>query len=95
MYHIGSLCSSSLKAFSAVRDGPDHPTLSHMLKVIERAPERLQLTPKSQGEPLVPMVLIAMDIRLDPDKNSKVAQSYVYMYVHVHTVLMYIYFMCT
>ena len=87
LHHVGSLCSSSLKPFSAVRDTSDHPTLTHMLKIIERAPKRLQLMPRPQGEPLVPMVLVAMDIRLDPDKNSKVA-SYI-LHAHTSSIIMY------
>ena len=79
--HTGSLQSSALSPYSAVADSAHHPSLPHLHRIVQRSPERLQMKPTPLGVPLPPMVLIAMDIRLEPDRNSKVLYMYIYIYI--------------
>ena len=72
--HTGSLRSSGLTPYSAVLNSTSHhETLTRLHHVVQTSPERLQLKPTSHGGALpLPMMLVAMDIRLDPERNSKV-----------------------
>ena len=78
--HTGSLQSAGLSPYSAVSNSSSHhETLSRLHHIVQRSPERLQLKPTTpRGALPSPMILVAMDIRLDPDRNSKVRMVYMY-----------------
>ena len=73
--HTGSLASSGVPLYSTVVNSSHHDSLSKLNLVMQTTPERLQTKPttlRGRVPPQPPMILVAMDIRLDPERNSKV-----------------------
>lgn len=102
MSHVGSLDSVSCSAFSCVEDSADHSLLDELCPIVYRARNGPTHKTTAVGASQEPLFSVAMEMKLDKERNSMVDMPYfcyvlplhTHIHTHTHFHLYYIHVLC-
>ena len=75
LYHLGSLETANLPPYSCLEEGDAVQTLASLQSVLFKSKGSSKPTSSREEEEEEPMLVVAMEMRLDKPRNSKVNQT--------------------